>query len=374
MEQYIRENLPLLRQLIRELCAIPAPSHQEDRRAAFLKQWLEAHGAEGVWIDEAKNVIWPVHVTEENDVTAVMAHTDTVFPDLEPMPFREADGRYYCPGVTDDTSQLAVLLISALYFRDRQPEHGMVFVANSCEEGLGNLKGSRAIVARYGKRLRELVTIDGCNLHEAVDRAVGSHRYRVTARTQGGHSFADFGRANAIHRLARLVGDLYEQDIPADGDSHTTYNVGMISGGTSVNTIAQKAEMLYEYRSDSRRCLETMERSFFRILEQNRSAEVQLEAEKIGDRPCAGDVDPVRQQALLERAGAAIRQVTGMEPVFRAGSTDCNAALGAGIPAVCIGGCIGGGCHTREEYVELDSLERGCRLVMTFLSDYYKNR
>ena len=119
------------------------------------------------------------------------------------------------------------------------------------------------------------------------------------------------------------------------------YNVGMISGGTSVNTIAQKAEMLYEYRSDSRRCLETMERSFFRILEQNRSAEVQREAEKIGVRPCAGDVDPVRQQALLERAGAAIRQVTGMEPVFRAGSTDCNAALGAGIPAVCIGGCIG---------------------------------
>jgi len=374
MERYIQENLPHLRRLIRDLCAIPAPSHEEDARAAFVKNWLEEHGAENVWIDEAKNVIWPVNVTADNDVVAVMAHTDTVFPDREPMPFRETDGRYYCPGVTDDTAQLAVLLISALYYRDRKPDCGMLFVANACEEGLGNLKGSRAIVARYGGRLRELVTVDGCNLHEAVSRAVGSHRYRVKVRTQGGHSFGDFGRANAIHQLAKLIDTLYTQTIPVDGESKTTYNVGQISGGTSVNTIAQEAEMLYEYRSDSRACLDAMEQAFRQRVEQAQTAQVEVLVEKIGDRPCAAGVDPVRHQALLDRAGRAIRQVTGREPLYRAGSTDCNAALGAGIPAVCIGGCVGGGCHTREEYVELDSLEAGCRLVITFLADYYKSR
>ena len=371
MESYIQNNQPLLRQLIRELCAIPAPSGQEQRRAAYLKAWLESHGAEGVYIDEVSNVIWPVGVTEDNEVTVFMAHTDTVFPDLEPMPFREESGRYWCPGVTDDTAQLAVLLMSALYYVNSKPKLGLLFVANACEEGLGNLKGSRAIVAQYGHRMRELVTIDGTNLHEVVSRAVGSHRYVITAKTQGGHSFGDFGRANAIHALAKLIIALYEQPVPSAGDSKTTFNVGTISGGTSVNTIAQEAQMLYEYRSDSRTCLEIMERQFRDAVEQMRAKEICLTVKKIGDRPCAGDVDPQRQQALLDRTGAVIRQVVGREPVYRSGSTDCNAALGAGIPAVCFGGCIGGGCHTREEYLELDSLEQGCRLVMTFLGHYY---
>lgn len=371
MEAYIQENQPLLRQLIKELCAIPAPSHQEYARAAYVKAWLEAHGAEGVYIDEVRNVIWPIGVTEDNDITVFMAHTDTVFPDLEPMPFREETDRWYCPGITDDTAQLAVLLVSALYYRQRQPKHGLLIVANACEEGLGNLKGSRAIVERYGHRMQALFTVDGTNFREAVSRAVGSHRYQITAKTQGGHSFGNFGRANAIHALARLITALYEQPVPAEPDSKTTFNVGTISGGTSVNTIAQEANMLYEYRSDSKVCLETMEAQFRQAVAQMQSAEVTLEVEKIGDRPCAGAVDPEKQQALLELVGTAIRQVTGEEPVFRSGSTDCNAALGAGIPAVCFGGCIGGGCHTREEYLEIDSLEQGCRLAMTVLSQYF---
>ena len=101
--------------------------------------------------------------------------------------------------------------------------------------------------------------------------------------------------------------------------------------------------------------------------------DVQFRVEKIGDRPCAGDVDPEKQRALVNRAAEAVRQVNKQEPKFRSGSTDCNAALGAGIPAVCFGGCVGGGCHTRDEYLELDSLETGCRLVMTFLRGYFES-
>lgn len=372
MEAYIQEHLEQLRTLIRELCVIPAPSFREGRRAAFLREWLEAHGAEGVTVDTAQNVVWPMGNTEEGPLTVFMAHTDTVFPDLEPMPFREENGRYYCPGVTDDTAQLAVLLISALFFKKRLPKHGVLIVANACEEGLGNLKGSRAIVERYGSRMEALVTIDGTNLHEIVSKAVGSHRYRVTALTEGGHSFGDFGKPSAIHALAGLISELCRQPVPQEDGSKTTYNVGCISGGTSVNTIAQQAEMLYEYRSDSRACLSQMEAAFRTAVAQMEGEGVRFRVEKIGDRPCAGAVDPEKQQHLLQRAGETVRKVTGREPVFRSGSTDCNAALGAGIPAVCIGGCIGGGCHTREEYLELDSLADGCRLVMRFLSHYFE--
>jgi len=361
MNTYIQNSLPELKQLIRDLCAIPAPSHHEEKRAEFIQKWMISNGFPHVFVDEAHNVLSEVG---EGDVTVFLAHTDTVFPDLTPMAVREENGRYYCPGVTDDTAQLAVLLICARYFLQRSPKHGIVIAANSCEEGLGNLKGSRAIVARYGSRMKELVAIDHHNLHEVVGKAVGSRRYRVTVRTEGGHSFTKFGNPNAIHKLAQIIDRLYQVEVPVIGDSKTTYNVGLISGGTSVNTIAQEAQMLYEYRSDSHACMAEMERQFRAIVED---AEVEL----IGERPCAAEVDTERQTELLERTKAVFRTALHIEPEVRAGSTDCNAALGAGIPAICFGGCIGGGTHTREEYLELDSLERGCRLLMTFMDHYF---
>ena len=373
MERYLAESQEELRQLIRDLCAIPAPSHHEEGRAEFCKRWFEANGGENVTIDEALNVICPCGETETGDVTVFMAHMDTVFPDMEPLPFREADGRFFCPGVCDDTANLAVLLICARYFlrRGTPPKTGLVFVANSCEEGLGNLKGSRAIAARYGSRLRELISLDGTRLNVLVTKAVGSHRYRVTVRTEGGHSFGAFGNRNAIRCLASLIDTLYTVKVPVDGDSRTTYNVGTISGGTSVNTIAQEAEMLYEYRSDSRVCLGKMQKMFERVTAAYAAMGIGVEVEKIGDRPCAGTVDPVRYQALLDRASASIREILGREPQFRSSSTDCNIPLSLGIPAVCMSVCTGSGCHTREEYLELDSLLPGSRLFLDFLADYF---
>jgi len=373
MQQYAVAVQEELKQLIRTLCAIPAPSHHEEQRAAFCKQWLELAGISGVWIDEALNVICPWGVTSDNDLVVIMAHTDTVFPDMEPMPFEEDDKQFRCPAVTDDTAQLAILLLCARYFIKNCPEPpvGVLFVANSGEEGLGNLKGAQSIVRQYGSRMRELITLDGTNLQRIVNAAVGSHRYRVTVRTEGGHSFGAFGNRNAIRCLASMIETLYAVKVPQEGSSKTTYNVGTISGGTSVNTIAQEAEMLYEYRSDSRTCLAKMETMFRSVIEAYRAMGVEITVEKIGDRPCTGDVDPEGWQMLQERAAASIRRITGKPPVFCSGSTDCNAPLAAGIPAICMGACRGGGCHTREEYLELDSLEEGCRLVLDFLSETF---
>ncbi len=373
MEQYLLECQEEQRQLIRALCAIPAPSHHEEQRAMFCKSWLEENGGENVFIDDALNVICPYGVTDDNDVVVFMAHTDTVFPDKEPMPYREENGKIFSPGVCDDTANLAALLICARFFLRRKllAETGLVFVANSCEEGLGNLKGSRAIVERYGSRLRELMSVDGYRLNALVNRAVGSHRYRVTVRTEGGHSFGAFGNRNAIRCLASLIDTLYTVKVPEDGASKTTYNVGVISGGTSVNTIAQEAEMLYEYRSDSRKCLEKMRTMFETVIAAYRATGIEVEAEMIGERPCVGDLDPVRYQALMDRAAASIRRVLDQEADCRAGSTDCNIPLSLGIPAVCMSACSGDGAHTREEYLEADSILTGDRLMMDFLASYF---
>lgn len=368
IDAYAAECQEELRQLIRDLCAIPAPSGREHRRAAFCQAWFEKHcGAAAV--DDALNVICPWGVTEDGPVVAVMAHMDTVFPDLEPMPFSEDEKQFRCPGVTDDTAQLAVLMLCARYLINccPAPKTGVLFVANSCEEGLGNLKGCRAVIRQYGSRMREFITLDGTDLVTCVDRAVGCHRWSVTVRTEGGHSFAAFGNSNAIHCLASIIGELYAVKVPEKAGCKTTYNVGMVSGGTSVNTIAQEAQMLYEYRSDDRECLARMEQMFRSVIGEFRARGVHVEAERIGERPCSGAVDPARQHDLEERAAASIRKITGLEPVFRSGSTDCNIPLSEGIPAICIGACEGGRCHTREEYLELDSLKDGCRLVLDFL-------
>lgn len=350
--------------LLKEMCRIPAPSHHEERRAAFVKAWLEAAGAQGVYIDEAKNVIYEMK-GESDLLNVVMAHTDTVFPDMEPMEVREDGDLLLCPGVGDDTANLAamLMLVKHLIATGYQPKKTFLFVANSCEEGLGNLKGSRAIMDAFGERVDAFWSLDG-SLSGVCTRAVGSARYRITARTRGGHSYGAFGNKNAIHALAELIGMLYQQAIP-EGDNRTTYNVGTIAGGTSVNTIAQEAEMLYEYRSDSQACLAVMEEQFRRILAAQDHAEVEWNVECVGLRPGGLEVPPVGQAELTAAAKAALQIVTGEVPVESSGSTDCNIPLSRGIRSVCFGAYDGGGAHTREEWIRMSSLEKGmCAALM----------
>lgn len=373
MKAYLASCQDELKQLIRDLCAIPAPSHYEEKRAVFCKAWFESAGGKDVFIDEALNVICPYHVTEDDPVTVFMAHTDTVFPDLEPMPFIETEDTFQCPAVGDDTTNLAILMICARYFlqHDLPCEGGILFVANSCEEGLGNLKGCRAIVSRYSSRINALVSFDGSRLDKITNRAVGSHRYQVTVKTEGGHSFGAFGNRNAIAVLSSMITTLYGVKVPQEGNSRTTYNVGVISGGTSVNTIAQEAGMLYEYRSDHRGCLLQMQEMFHRVLDAYRAMGVEVIAQLVGDRPCAGNVDPTAQQALESKATASIQRVTGKEPTFLSGSTDCNIPLSEGIPSVCLGLCVSSGTHTRGETLQLSSLPDGCALCMDFLCHFF---
>lgn len=350
--------------LLIELAQIPAPSHHEEKRAVFCKNWLEKQGAKGVYIDEALNVVYPIGDTGSNRLMVFEAHSDVVFPDMEPLPLKVEDGRIYCPGVGDDTTHVVAMLMTAKYIaqNDLQPKDaGVLIVVNSCEEGLGNLKGTRAIFERYGDRVEEFVTFDAF-AGRAADRAVGSKRYKVEIATEGGHSYGAFGNRNAIAYMASLIGDLYNIKVPARGK--TTYNVGKISGGTSVNTIAQNAEMLYEFRSDDREDLAEMETHFNAAIDFYRTKGIDVKVTLVGDRPCSGEIDLTKQQAMKDRVEVAYKKYYGVEETtYHAGSTDCNIPLSVGVPALCVGCKRGFGTHTREEYVEIDSILPGMKVA-----------
>ena len=213
MNQEILDYIEAHRQygydLLAELGQIPAPSNHEEKRAQFVCQWFHKNGAPQAFIDEALNVVCPIGVTETNPVTVFMAHLDVVFPDTDPLSLKVQEGRMCCPGIGDDTANLVALLLTAKYVLEQglQPVDGkgFVFVANSGEEGLGNLKGSRKICESYAGRIAEFCSFDGY-FEGLVRDAVGSERYRVEVCTEGGHSFGCFGKnAGRLHGAAVVV-------------------------------------------------------------------------------------------------------------------------------------------------------------------------
>lgn len=362
-ESFISKNSELLYKTLRELCLIPAPSHFEGERAEYCKKWLEDAGATGVYIDEALNVVFPINCEESSEITVFAAHTDTVFPDRSPMPYREEEGKLFCPGVADDTASVVILLLTAKFFIKENivPKNGIIFLLNSCEEGLGNLKGTRRLFDRFGDRISAFITLDS-QLDIVIDRAVGSHRYEVTALTEGGHSFNSFGTKNAIAVLSEIIGEIYQIEVPEKEGTKTSYNVGIIEGGTSVNTIAQSAKMLCEYRSDDKDCLAFMKARFEDIFTRPREGAT-VRVSPVGDRPC-GDVDEAKMQTLKDKVLPLIEETVGKKVAICCGSTDCNIPLSLGIPALCIGTDFHGKTHTREEWIDKTSILTGLLVTL----------
>ncbi len=364
-EAYAESCYPEQLELLRTLGRIPAPTRQEDARAAFCRDWLLKNGAEEAEIDEAKNVVCPIG-PQDGDLIVFAAHTDVVFPDTEALPLREEEGILAAPGIGDDTACLVDLLLAAKYLLQNglTGRRGLLIVANACEEGLGNLDGTKALFARYGDRIRAFWSFD-CYMPECINCAVGSRRYRITCRTRGGHSYSDFGRANAIEILCRLVEELYRIEPPRE--AVTTYNVGRFEGGTTINSIAQEASMLYEFRSTSELCLEKMEEAFRRAVERCSDPDGTLEVELLGIRPGNGPVDPAALAAMTEKTADVIRTFCGEEPEISAASTDSNVPLSLGIPANTVGTVRGALAHTRQEWIDKRSLKPGLMIALSLM-------
>ena len=187
--------------------------------------------------------------------------------------------------------------------------------------------------------------------------------------TEGGHSYSAFGNRNAIAYLASLIDTLYTIKVPPKGK--TTYNVGTISGGTSVNTIAQHAEMLYEFRSDEAESLAIMEKHLWAAVEFYRTKGIAVTVTPVGNRPCSGDVDEAAMEDLRRRGSDACLHHYGVPIRYRSGSTDCNIPLSMGIPAICVGTYQGAKSHTREEFVEISSLLPGHKMAMELMLHHF---
>lgn len=370
--EYLDKSVEETNALIETLAKIPAPSNHEEKRAQFCLAWLEAQGAKGAYIDEALNVVFPLCSEGKNDLVMFAAHLDTVFPDTEEMPFSKDDKCFYAPGIGDDTANVAVMLMVVKYLvqNNIQPKRGIVFSANTGEEGLGNLKGVKQLMQDFKGRVSEFYTFD-LDYRHVYNRCVGSHRYRIIFKTEGGHSFAAFGNRNANHAMAHMICDLYKCIVPKDGDSTTTYNVGVVEGGTSVNTIAQHAEMMYEYRSDTESCLAKMQMFFEETVKKAKEKNMaDITVETIGMRPCGGKIDEKKHAEMYRKCFELCEKHSGTKCVLESASTDCNIPMSLGIPSVCLGVCDGAGAHTREEYVYIDSIPKGLKIAAELILGY----
>ena len=371
---YLKSSEQEMLDLLEELCQIPAPSGNEELRVEYCKKWFEKAGAPNVYVDDALNVVVPYNCDGKDDIVVFMAHTDVVFPDVTPLPLIKDGDVWSCPGIGDDTACLVLMMMVAKYvFANKlQSDKGILFVANSCEEGLGNLKGGRQIMKDYAGRVTEFYTFDGTYAH-VVNKCVGSHRYEVSFASKGGHSFGAFGNTNAIAVMSELITELYKCQVPVKQGTKTTYNVGLVEGGTSVNTIAQNCKMLYEYRSDDLDCLAKMQAFFndtVKKAQDNTDAEIKVKL--IGERPCGGNVDQDKLDQMTKDIIEICQKHSGIPCLENSGSTDTNIPMSLGIPALCVGSYNGGGAHRREEYLYVSSLPIGYKITAETILRFFK--
>src|SRR5574341_1153232 len=342
---------------------IPAPTFEEKRRAEFVRSAFVKEGLKDVEMDSVNNVFGRWSGRGQARPLVVSAHLDTVFAADTNLHVRREGERIYGPGIGDNALGIAARFGLQRLLRERKVDLAgdIWFVANVCEEGLGDLRGMKAVVERFGGDIQAYLVIDGGALGHVYHRALGVRRYRVTARTAGGHSWTDYGQPSAVHELARLVTGIIALPVPAS--PRTSLNVGLISGGTGVNVLASEASFELDLRSES---MEMLNALVAEIEEKIRSANkegVTIESQVIGQRP-AGEI--AVDHPLVRLAEHCLRE-QGLTATLTSGSTDANLPLSRGYPAIVLGVTTGGGAHTVHEYIEIASVEKGIQQLAGFV-------
>ncbi|MGO9541624.1 MAG: M20/M25/M40 family metallo-hydrolase [Terriglobales bacterium] len=359
-----------------EATRLAAPPFGEAVRGAWLADRFRELGLTEVQVDEVGNV-FGVRPGYGSRYVALSAHIDTVFPAATPLNIRQQGSRLYGPGVSDNGAGIAAMLALASVLGSARIAHGMpfLFIGNVGEEGEGDLRGMRHVFAtpRWRDAIAYSVIVDGAGADTVVAEALGSRRFEVIVRGPGGHSWSDFGAPNPIIALARTVEAFSQTSVPAT--PKTTFNVGVIRGGTSVNSIPESASMRVDLRSTSMSEIDRLERALRLALDQvvaveNRTAAqhasrktqlVQSEVVEIGNRP-AGEL--ARDARLLKVIRAVDTQLGNTAQVQRA-STDANIPLSLGREAIAIGGGgSGGGAHTLQEWFDCNGRDLGLRRIL----------
>ena len=344
------------------LTEIPAPPFKEQKRAAAYLEMLRGHGLSGVEMDAEGNVMGVRKGTGSGSMLAVLAHLDTVFPEGTDVKVRRDGTRLMAPGVGDDTRALALMLalIRAMDAAKLQTASDILFVGNVGEEGEGDLRGVKYLLqqGKYKDRIKLFISIDGGDQGPIVNGALGSKRYRVAFKGPGGHSYGAFGLVNPGFALGNAITKFSR--ISVSSKPKTTFNVGVVGGGTSVNSIPTEVYMDVDIRSESREELNRVVESFLSIIreaveEENRSrstaeGKIRADIKLIGDRP-SGET-PI-SSPLVQTTTAAVKAL-GLTPSYSIGSTDANIPISMGVPAVTIGRGRGGRGHSLDEWVDVE--------------------
>ena len=345
----------------KSICEIPSPPFKEAARGAEYRRRLEALGLRAR-VDAVGNVIAERPGSGKGPTIVLAGHLDTVFPEGTDVRVREDGKRMKGPGIGDDCRGLAVVLAVARAYQRSNPAHDarILFVGDVGEEGAGNLRGVRHLFERELRgQIDYFISVDGTGLG-LVSRAVGSNRYKVTYKGPGGHSYGAFGIPNPIHALGRAIARI--ADVQVAASPKTTFNVGVVEGGTSVNSIPFEASMEIDMRSESAESLRSVDQAVRRALQEALDAEngrwtseraararLTMVIDTIGVRATGAQNDSVR----IVQAAFATARALGFSPTITASSTDSNIPISLGVPAVTIdGGGHGEGAHSLNEWYE----------------------
>ena len=353
--------------LVREivtLTEIPAPPFGERARGDAYLEMLRAHGLANVERDAEGNVMGLRRGAGSGPLIAIAAHLDTVFPQGTAVTVKRDGTRLMAPGIGDDTRSLAVLLamIRAMDAAGIQTTADILFVGDVGEEGLGDLRGMKHLFQKgpYTGRIDLFISMDGAGAGDDITHGgVGSRRYRVTFKGPGGHSYGAFGLVSPAFAMGLAIAKFSDVIVPRS--PKTTFNVGVVGGGTSVNSIPFESWMEIDMRSESPVELQTLERTFLRLMreaaeEENRlrstaQGRIDVDLKLIGDRPSG---ETPRDSRLVQVAAAAVR-ASGMQPTFGYSSTDSNIPISLGIPAITIdSGGRGGRAHSLDEWIDVE--------------------
>lgn len=359
---WLSHNLePVLNETL-HLCQIPAPTFEEAERAAYVAARMQEIGLDDVQTDALHNVTGIFGSASSGPTTMVAAHLDTVFPRTTPLDVRRTAQRLYGPGIGDNCVAVASMLgvASALRRLHPAPIGRVIFAASVGEEGLGNLCGIRALLDTWQGQVDSVIAVEGHGLDEVRTIAIGSTRLEVTFTGPGGHSWGAFGTPSAIHALGSAIQQIAALDVPPE--PKTTFNVGIVEGGGSVNTIAPRASMLVDLRSVDPAQLTLLEQRVAQICTSvQRDTRVQVSSRIVGQRPAAA----LAMEHPLCQGVNAIRQALNLRPAGgTAASTDANLPLSRGIPAVCLGITRGAMAHTVQEYIEAAPVSSGMQQLL----------
>lgn len=355
------------------LCSIPAPPFGEEERAIYLREKFRQLGLREAQIDAEGNCVALRRGRSAQPLLVVSAHLDTVFPPGTDFTVRREQSRLLAPGIADDGCGLIALiaLLGALEESSIETEGSLLFVGTVGEEGEGNLRGVRHLLTtgEWANQVDAFISFDGPGIERITHAALGSRRYRARLRGTGGHSWGDFGAANPVHALGRAIARL--ASYPAPVDPRTTFNVGRIEGGTSVNVIPREASMDVDLRSESAEELRRLDAFFRRAVREAADDEnaarragappLELDLKLMGDRP-SGETPP---DAGIVRIAQEATRYFGYHPRLDRSSTDSNIAISLGIPAITLGtGGTSGNSHTLDEWYDPRGREMGLKRAL----------